>query len=96
MKNLHTFEEFLNEAVKYDTLDYSYGKENREEGRWRFFLNDGNYPMDKKAILKKYPKNAELIDCMTEVENERDSLNGTGGIFYVNDTKCWTREKDIK
>jgi len=33
---------------------------------------------------------------MIEVESERDSFNGTGGIFYVTDTKCWTNVKDIQ
>jgi len=80
----HILKESPND-IKYDEISWSYGRENREEGGWRFYINDSDYGVDKKTILKKYPNNQELKNFLSEIENLRE--NGLGGGFYISHNK---------
>lgn len=81
-----TITEFLNEQhKKFDRVDWSYGKENREEGYFRFYINDSDYPINKRQILSKYVNNTKLKNYLESIEKERDSINGVFGSFFISD-----------
>lgn len=82
--NINNFKILL-EATKNDIkISWSYGKENREPGNFRFFINDSDNSLNKDQILKKYPNNKKLKDFISDIEDRAD--DGIGGTLTINES----------
>lgn len=78
-------QKWINESSKNKiNISWSYGKENREPGNFRFFINDSNNSLNKDQILKKYPNNKKLKDLISNIENRND--DGIGGTLIINES----------